>query len=316
MVLKATVGARFSELVDNREPSRYTPREYVSWHDFECYGHLPDGSYFGVGKLRDVDECWYDDFFLVDADGRALAYAYEDFRSVGMPEAAVASPSGKSIVWLVDGQLWTWLHNPRRGGFASFEGHQVHIPDGATVADARMNADGVVDVWCANGSRYEYACDADALLAPGEWGPLLCTYPRSLDWYAFESRRSCDAYLKACVEALPSIAGLLVCAYAEPFASTEFPDGFREVRFESECDCVESYMLAGTKLERVVLHAGVREVGQHAFAWNRGLCELVIEGDASRIASWAADAFEDCPCEEEYLELRRKARVECDPEQG
>ena len=311
MVLKATVGARFSELVDNHEPSRYTPREYVSWHGFECYGHLPDGSYFGVGKIRDIDECWYDDFFLVDAEGRALAYAYEHFRrGAGMPDAVVASPSGKSIVWLVEGQLWTWLHNPKRGGFASFEGHQVHVPEDVAVVDARMNENGMADVWCADGRRYEYACDADALLAPGEWGPLLCTYPYSLDWYALECRTSCDAYIKACAEALPDIAGLLVCANAESFASTELPDGFREVRFSADCDCVESLMLAGAELERVVLSPGVNEVGQCAFAWNHALRELVIEGDASRIASWAADAFEGCPCEAEYLELRRKAQAE------
>ena len=113
-----------------------------------------------------------------------------------------------------------------------------------------------------------------------------------------------------CAEALPGISGLLVCADADSFASSEFPDGFREVRFSEDCDCVESYMLAGAKLERVVLSAGVSEVGQCAFAWNRSLRELVIEGDASRIAGWADDAFEDCPCEEEYLELRRKAQTE------
>lgn len=310
MALKETVGVRFSELKDNHEPTRYTPREYVSWHRFECYGHLPDGSYFGIGEIRDIDECWYDDFFLVDAEGRALAYAYEHFRSVAMPEAAVASPSGKSIVWLAEGQLWTWLYNPKREGFASFEGHQVHVPEDVAVADARMGANGMVDVWCADGSRYQYACDADALLAPGERGPLLCTYPRWLDWYALECRTSCDAYFKACAEALPGISGLLVCADADSFASSEFPDGFREVRFSEDCDCVESYMLAGAKLERVVLSAGVSEVGQCAFAWNRSLRELVIEGDASRIAGWADDAFEDCPCEEEYLELRRKAQTE------
>ena len=78
MALKATVGARFSELVDNHEPSRYTPREYVAWHGFECYGRLPDGSCFGVGKVRDVDECWYDDFFLVDAS-RIASWAADAF---------------------------------------------------------------------------------------------------------------------------------------------------------------------------------------------------------------------------------------------
>ena len=314
MGLRATAGVRFSELVDNHEPSRYTPREYVSWHRFECYGYLPDGSCFGVGEVRDFDECWYDSFFLVDAEGRALAYAYDEgdlggLRSLVMPDAAVASPSGKSIVWLAGGQLWTWLYNPKRGRFASFEGHQVHVPEDVAVADARMNANGTVDVWCADGSQYEYACDVDALLAPGKWGPLLCTYPCAWDWYAWECRTSCDEYFKACAEALPDIAGLLVCAKAEPFASAELPDSIREVRFSTDCDCVESLMLAGAKLERVVLPPGMSEVGQCSFAWNRALRELVIEGDVSRIAGWAADAFDGCPCEAEYLELRRKAHA-------
>lgn len=309
MALKESIGAKFSELRDNHEPSKYTPREYVSWHDFECYGHLPDGSYFGVGKNRDVDECWYDDFFLVDAEGRAFAYAYEYFpHNIGMPEAVVASPSGKSIVWLVERQLWTWLFNHERGRFSSFEAHQVYIPDGSAVVDARMNSNGMVDVWCADGNQYEYACDIDALLAPGKWGPLLCTYPFSFDWYAFECRTSCDAYLKACAEALPDIAGLLVCAKAELPESHELPDGFREVRFSSDYDCVESMTFDSMKIERVALSAGVAEVGQCAFAWNSALSELVIEGDIARIAGWAADAFDGCPCEEEYLELRRKAQ--------
>ena len=66
-------------------------------------------------------------------------------------------------------------------------------------------------------------------------------------------------------------------------------------------------MFASAKLERVVLSAGVSEVGQCAFAWNRTLRDLEIEGDIARIASWATDAFEGCPCEETYLELRCKA---------
>ncbi|MDO5107910.1 MAG: hypothetical protein Q4D39_06510, partial [Coriobacteriaceae bacterium] len=275
---------------------------------------LPDGSYFGVGEVRDIDECWYDDFFLVDAEGRALAYAYDEsylggIRSLVMPDAVVASPSGKSIVWLAGGRLWTWLYNPERGGFASFEGHQVHVPEGSAVSDARMNENGMVDVWCADGSRYEYASDADALLAPGKWGPLLCTYPYSWDWYASECRTSCDAYFKACAEALPGVSGLLVCANEDSFEATELPDGFREVRFSADYDCVWHLMFAGAKLERVVLPAGVSGVDQCAFAWNHALRELVIEGDTSRIAGWAADAFEGCPCEEEYLELRRKAQA-------
>lgn len=313
--MRATVGVRFSELKDNHEPTRYTPREYVAWHRFECYGHLPDGSYFGIGKIRGIDECWYDDLFLVDAEGRAFAFALEqDVPFLGyaypVPDTIVASPSGRSIVWIAGGQLWAWLFNSERGQFASFEAHQVYVPEDVAVTDARMNANGMVDVWCADGSRYEYACDVDALLAPGTWGPLLCTYPFSFDWYTSKCRTSCDTYLRACAEALPGITGLLVCAYAELPKSCELPDGFREVRFASDYSRVEEMAFASMRFERVVLSAGVTEVEQCAFAWNPALRELQIEGEISRIASWADDAFERCPCEEQYLELRRKALAE------
>lgn len=315
MTLRTTTGVRFSELKDNHETSRYTPREYVSWHKFERYGFLPDGSYFGIGKIRGIDECWYDDLFLVDAEGRALSFALKhDVPFIGydypMPDAIVASPSGKSIVWLAGGQLWAWLLNRERGKFASFEAHQVNIPGDIAVTDARMYETGILDVWCADGSRYEYACDIDALLAPGKWGPLLCAYHYSYDWYATECHDSCDAYIKACAEALPCLTGLLVCAYAELPRSCELPDGFREVRFSSDCESVEAFAFGSMSFERVVLPASVTEVGECAFAWNRTLNELVIEGDASRIAGWAADAFEGCPCEDEYLELRRKAQTD------
>lgn len=226
------------------------------------------------------------------------------------PDAIVASPSGKAIVWLAGGQLWTWLINSEHGRFKSFEAHQVHVPEDVAVTDACMDASGVVDVRCADGNRYKYACDADALLAPGEWGPLLCTYPFSLDWCANKCRTSCDAYLEACAKAFPGITGLLVCAHAELPESGGLPDGFREVHFAPDCSCVEPLAFAGMGLERVLLSAGVIEVGQYAFAWNWRLCELVIEGDISRVADWAADAFDSCPCEKEYLEQRRKVQAE------
>ena len=48
-------------------------------------------------------------------------------------------------------------------------------------------------------------------------------------------------------------------------------------------------------------------VGDRAFQYCDRLTDLVIEGDLSRVATWHEYAFEECPCEAAYLELRRKA---------
>lgn len=318
MALRNTVGMRLSELKDNHMPSRYTPREYLAWHDFECYGFLPDGSYFGVGQTRDIDECWKDDFLLVGSDGTLLEYASASnnggWPSIGvdfpMPDAIVASPSGKSIVWLASGELWAWQYNADRDKFAGFEVHRVHVPGDAVVVDARMRASGRLDVWCADGERYTYACDADALLAQGTWGSLLCTYPRSFGYHTDKYGFTCDAYIRDCTATVSNITGLLVHAYTEAFNAQQLPNCFRELRFASDYECVESWVYCGASFERVVLPAGVSEVEELAFAWNRTLTDLVIEGDLSRLANWEVDAFEDCPCEAGYLELRDKARVD------
>ena len=57
----------------------------------------------------------------------------------------------------------------------------------------------------------------------------------------------------------------------------------------------------------MVIPATVRMVGDRAFQYCDRLTDLVIEGDLSRVATWHEYAFEECPCEAAYLELRRKA---------
>ena len=57
-------------------------------------------------------------------------------------------------------------------------------------------------------------------------------------------------------------------------------------------------------LEKITIPAAVMDVESGAFRECTGLRELVIEGDLSRIANWAEDVFNGCPCENFYLNLR------------
>lgn len=82
----------------------------------------------------------------------------------------------------------------------------------------------------------------------------------------------------------------------------------RELRFAPEIERIGEgeYAVLG-ELKRVVIPATVQMVESCAFEWCGKLTDLVIEGDLSRVARWHEDAFKNCPCEAEYLELRGKA---------
>jgi hypothetical protein len=81
--------------------------------------------------------------------------------------------------------------------------------------------------------------------------------------------------------------------------------GVRRVCFEPGLEVIKPGMLAGNEeLESVTIPASVKEVGAWAFGSCTNLKNLVIEGDISRVANWAQDAFECCACEEKYLRLR------------
>ena len=80
--------------------------------------------------------------------------------------------------------------------------------------------------------------------------------------------------------------------------------GVRRVCFEPGLEVIKPGMLAGNPdLESVTILASVKEVRTWAFGCCKNLKNLVIEGDLSRVANWAQDAFDGCACEENYLRL-------------
>ena len=85
--------------------------------------------------------------------------------------------------------------------------------------------------------------------------------------------------------------------------------GVRRVCFEPGLEVIKPGMLADNPdLESVTIPASVEEVQAWAFGCCTNLKKLVIEGDLSRVANWAQDAFDGCACEEKYLRLRNAGR--------
>ena len=85
--------------------------------------------------------------------------------------------------------------------------------------------------------------------------------------------------------------------------------GIRRVRFEPGLEIIKPEILADNPdLESVTIPASIKEVQTWAFGCCTNLKNLVIEGDLSRVANWAPDAFDACACEEQYLRLRNTDR--------
>ena len=115
-------------------------------------------------------------------------------------------------------------------------------------------------------------------------------------------------YMESCFSAFPQAAGFLIEGDVDPGNWDLCGLHARELRFAPEVKRIEAgafAMLIG--LERVVIPATVRMVEDCAFQYCDTLTDLIIEGDLSRVASWHEDAFDECPCEHYYLDLRRKA---------
>ena len=79
----------------------------------------------------------------------------------------------------------------------------------------------------------------------------------------------------------------------------------RRVCFEPGLEVIKHGILAmNYDLETLVIPAFVKQVESFAFGCCENLKNLTIEGDLSRVANWAEDAFDGCGCEEYYKQLR------------
>ena len=313
--LRPATGIELSRLKDNWEECDF--RYNVStdpddWHYevYRRYGDLPDGRHFGV-YIWPKSETWppQSAMMIVSETGEMQTNTVMDDRwdvhdADRWPLAAVATPSGKSIVWLKGGRIWVWREDWRRDKrdirFQPDDGEEITDRiEGVPVYDALMRDDGIL-VLFQEGKRYAYLCDEDIVLVrnadEGCWIPAGKAespyrnevFPRRVDDWPDE---------------------FAVMIRKEDDEGDYYSCGIRRVCFEPGLEVIKPEILADNPdLESVTIPASVKEVRTWAFGCCTNLKNLVIEGDLSRVANWAPDAFDACACEEQYLRLRNADR--------
>ena len=313
--LRPTTGIDFSWLKDNWEECDF--RYNVStdpddWHYevYRRYGDLPDGRHFGV-YIWPKSEAWppQSAMMIVSKTGKMQTNTIMDDRweadeADRWPLAAVSSPSGKSIVWLKDGRIWVWREDWRRDKrdmrFQPDDGEELTDRiEGIPVYDALMRDDGIL-VLFQEGKGYAYLCDEDIVLVRN--ADEGCWIPAGKAESPFRNE-----VFPSRVDDWPDEFAVMI--RKEDDEGDYYSCGIRRVCFEPGLEIIKPEILADNPdLESVTIPASVKEVQTWAFGCCTNLKNLVIEGDLSRVANWAPDAFDACACEEQYLRLRNTDR--------
>ena len=316
------IGKNFSWMKDNWEECDF--RYNVSmdpddWHDavYRRYGDLPDGSHFGV-YIWPKSEAFSpaSTMIIVDKSGKmrtntVIKESWSTQDSVFWPLAAAATPSGKSIVWLKDGRIWVWREDKQNKRFLPDAGEELTDRiEGIPVYDALMRDDGILVLFQA-GKVYAYLCDEDIVLVkyvdcriPADTAEAVrfeqCWIPANKAESPYRNDSFPDINR---VDYWPDSFAVMIRSEDDEY--DYYSCGMRRVCFEPGLEVIKPGMLADNPdLESVTIPASVKEVQTWAFGCCTNLKNLVIEGDLSRVANWARDAFEGCACEEKYLCLR------------
>ncbi len=308
--LRPTTGIELSRLKDNWEECDFRYNVSLNpddWHYeiYRRYGDLPDGRHFGV-YIWPKTEAWppQSAMMIVSRTEEMETNTIIDDRwdadeADRWPLAAVASPSGKSIVWLKDGRIWVWREDKRDNSFWPDDGEELTDRiEGIPVYDALMRDDGIM-VLFQEGKYYAYLCDEDIVLVRN--ADEDCWVPAS----EAESPKRSEVFPRR-VDHWPDEFAVMIRKEDDEY--DYYSCGVRRVCFEPGLEVIKPGMLADNPdLESVTIPASVKDVKTWAFGCCTNLKKLVIEGDLSRVASWAEDAFDACACEKYYLGLRGKS---------
>ncbi len=305
-------GIEFARLKDNWEVNDFyydfsadhNERHYLV---YRRYGTLPDGRHYGV-CIWPQSEAWppISVLMIVRENGEMTGNTEIDDRwdvpdSVRWPLAVTASPSGKCLIWLKDGEIWAWHFDEKEGDFISGMGECLNKRlENLPVTDAYMGKDGVLALFVKSeeSKYYAYLCDEDIVLTRylGE---------HEFAWIPANQREApgSESHLKYWPDSFA------VIIRKENDAYDYFDCGVRRVCFETGLEVIKAGMLAeNPDLESVTIPESVKEVQTWAFGCCSKLKNLVIRGDLSRVANWAENAFESCACEEYYLRIRNSRK--------
>ncbi len=316
------IGKSFSWMEDNWEECDF--RYNVSgdpddWHDavYRRYGDLPDGSHFGV-YIWPKSEAFSPAsvMMIVDKSGEmrtntVIKESWSTRSSEFWPMAAAATPSGKSIVWLKDGRIWVWRKDKQEKRFLPDGGEYLTDRiEGFPVYDAIMRDDGILVLFLSGNESKDcaYLCDEDIVLDH----VVFYRNDRYEDYWIPASKaeapcRNTGFPDRNRVDYWPDSFAVMIRSEDDEYDYCGC--GVRRVCFEPGLELIKPGMLADNPdLESVRIPASVKEVKSWAFGCCTNLKNLVIEGDLSRVANWARDAFDSCACEEKYLRLQNADR--------
>ena len=308
-------GVWFSALDTDREERAFYYD--FSWaknnrHDAVCryYGDLPDGSPVGVYTFPSMTS--YADFkdppftgiVIVDEKGEMQSSTPAEHMHLQpkehfFPKAIAVSPTGKTLVWITEGELWAWHMVFPEKRFLTDMGEPETRFGSRRVADACMHEDGILEVLLEDGETLGLFCDEDMLLRPFEGG-----------WIPGDEAAA--GRIEQPMTYWPESLMLMIRKEDTGWQAVNNVDSIyynncsvRRVCFEPGLAVIKHGILAmNTELESVVIPDHVRQVESFAFGCCDFLKDLVIEGDLSRVANWAEDAFDGCPCEAYYKQLR------------
>ncbi len=314
------IGKSFSWMKDNWEECDF--RYNVSmkpddWHDavYRRYGDLPDGSHFGVYIWpKSEASSPASIMMIVDKYGEmrtntVIKESWSTQDSEFWPMAAAATPSGKSIVWLKDGKIWVWREDKQDKRFLPDGGECLtRWIDDVCVRDAIMRTDGILLMFLEDGRTMGYLCDEDIVLDH----VVFYRNDRYEDYWIPANKAEAPCRNTGFpdinrVDYWPDSFAVMIRSEDDEY--DYYSCGVRRVCFEPGLEVIKPGMLADNPdLESVTIPASVKEVQAWAFGCCTNLKKLVIEGDLSRVANWAQDAFDGCACEEKYLRLRNAGR--------
>jgi hypothetical protein len=133
---------------------------------YRYYGDLPDGRHFGtyvfpsMTSYADFKDPSFTGVVIVEKNGKMQTSTPAEQMHLQpeehyFPTAILASPSGKTLVWITEGELWSWHMVFPKGLFLTDCGEQETRFGGRKVRDARMHADGILEVLLEDGETFE-----------------------------------------------------------------------------------------------------------------------------------------------------------------
>ena len=292
MASKDLYGIPFSLLKDRYEE---TGSGCDAWLRF---GMFPDGTGYGAKKYPVPGDPWATGWepVAVSPDGRIKRGAAVPGRA--RPEVVVRSPSGGALIWWAGGILAVTDRISFKEGWA-WEVLNERIPGRPAVADAMLRADGLLDVTLTNGEKWACFPDAKALIRPAVGGWKLVSYPADSPGFVLDADALTEAGIAVTDLSLaPGVFSVDALAFSgfTHLRAAELPAGLEaigDLAFDGD-----------ENLESIRIPAGVNSVGYRAFGGCAALKTLEIMGDPARLREWDEHAFEDCPCETEYLRMR------------